>query len=102
MVEVILRADPFDYAGKCPVKVTFSGRISVAGGSGQVSYKFLRSDGASAPVHSLSFSQAGSQDIQETWTLGGDGSQFSGWESIEIFDPASMVSSQAKFKISCT
>src|SRR5580658_4549329 len=40
VVEAILRADPFNYSGPCPVTIKFTGRISTAGGSGVVSYKF--------------------------------------------------------------
>src|SRR5262245_60160477 len=40
VVEAILRADPFEHNGPCPVTITFSGRISVVGGIGTVSYKF--------------------------------------------------------------
>jgi hypothetical protein len=101
VVEVFLRADPFDYVGPCPVAVTFSGRISAVGGSGRVSYKFLRSDGASAPVQTLSFTSPGSQDLNETWTLGGAGFNYSGWQSLHIFEPEEMTSEQAHFRIQC-
>jgi hypothetical protein len=102
VVELVLRADPFDYVGSCPVQITFSGRVSVAGGAGTVAYKFLRSDGASAPVQTLTFEGPGSQDIQDTWTLGTAGFQFNGWESVEILDPENLVSNRAEFKLSCT
>jgi hypothetical protein len=101
IVETFLRADPFDYVGTCPVTITFSGRISVAGGSGTVSYKFLRSDGASAPIQTLNFNGSGSQDISETWQIAGSGMNYSGWEAIQIFDPQQMTSDRANFKIQC-
>jgi hypothetical protein len=102
VIEVFLRADPFDYTGPCPTKITFSGRISVVGGAGPVSYKFLRNDGASAPVESLYFEGPGSKDIGETWTLGGSAlPTYSGWEAVQIFDPQEMKSNQAPFKIRC-
>ncbi len=99
IVEVMLRADPFDYSGPCPVTITFSGRISVAGGAGTVSYKFIRSDGASAPIQTLQFTEAGSKDVSDTWYLGGSGS---GWEAIKTFDPQGVESSHADFKIQCS
>jgi hypothetical protein len=99
LVEVILRADPFDYSGVCPVKVTFSGRISVAGGSGNVSYRFLRSDNASAPVQALTFTGSGSQDVSTTWTLSGS---YSGWQAIEVLDPEGRQSDKATFTITCS
>lgn len=103
VVEVILRADPAEYVGPCPVTITFSGRISVAGGGGTVSYKFLRNDGASAPVQTLVFDSPGSKDVMDTWTLGGDSLQsYSGWQAIQIFDPEERTSNEAAFSITCT
>jgi hypothetical protein len=101
VAEVILRADPFDYKGPSPAKIKFSGRISVIGGNGIVSYKFLRSDGASAPIETLKFDAPGSKDVSTTWTLGGPGSTYSGWQSIKIFEPQEMESERANFKIQC-
>jgi len=102
IVEVFLRADPFNYSGPCPVKITFSGRISVAGGGGDVTYKFLRSDGASAPVQTLHFDESGSKDISTTWTLGASGRSFEGWQVIETFDPQGREWDPAAFQIHCS
>jgi hypothetical protein len=101
IVEVFLRADPFDYAGACPVMITFSGRISVAGGGGTVAYKWIRNDGASAPVETLTFAGPGSQDINTTWYIGDAGMNYSGWQAIEILDPQALTSDHAEFKIQC-
>jgi hypothetical protein len=98
VVETFLRADPFNYDGPCPVTIKFSGRISVAGGSGTVAYKILRSDGASAPVKSITFSGPGGQDLESTWQLG---ASYSGWQQIQILDPAEEVSEKAEFTIQC-
>lgn len=101
IVEASLRADPFDHSGPCPVKINFSGRISAVGGGGTVSYRFLRSDGASAPIQTLTFDSPGSKDVNVTWTLGGPGFTFSGWESIKIIEPQESESNRATFKIQC-
>lgn len=101
IVEVILRADPYNYTGPCPVKITFSGRISVAGGSGTVSYKFIRSDRASAPIQTLQFNLSGSKDVSTTWYIGGSNMQYSGWEAIKTFDPQEVESQHAAFNIQC-
>ncbi len=97
VVEVFLRAEPFDFRGNCPVVIRFSGRISVTGGGGTVTYRFVRSDGASAPVKTHLFERPGSVDIEETWTRG----EGLGWEQIEILDPQPLASAQATFAITC-
>ena len=101
VLEAALRADPFDFAGSCPAKIEFSGRISVIGGAGTVSYRFLRSDGASAPVQTLVFDGPGSKDVSTTWQLGGAGSSVSGWEAIKVLEPTEIESNHATFKIKC-
>ena len=102
VVETFLRADPFDHNGPCPVTIKFSGRISVVGGSGTVAYKFLRSDGASAPVESLVFDSPGSKDVSTTWTLGGAAlPTFSGWQALQVLDPQETRSNEARFTIRC-
>ncbi|HEB58440.1 MAG TPA: hypothetical protein ENJ01_04395 [Gammaproteobacteria bacterium] len=99
ILELNVRARPASYRGKCPVTIRFRGRISVAGGGGLVSYKFQRSDGASAPVQSITFNQPGSKTVTTTWQLG---KSFQGWQAIETFDPQAKVSPRAQFKIICT
>lgn len=104
VIEVRLRADPSNYTGSCPVRIQFSGRISVVGGSGTVSYRFLRSDGASAPVQTIRFDGPGSRDIETTWTLGAATPRFqpySGWQAIKILEPAEIESNQAGFRLHC-
>lgn len=102
VIEVFVRADPFDYTGDCPVKIRFSARISVLGGSGKVTYRWIRSDGANAPIRTLEFTESGSKDIESTWTLGGPNlSEYSGWKAIRILEPNNMTSDQAEFEIHC-
>ncbi|MDE3100110.1 MAG: hypothetical protein KGJ88_11615 [Verrucomicrobiota bacterium] len=97
VIEAWLRADPFDYTGPCPVTIHFTGRISVVG-SGTVTYRFGRSDGASARVQTLTFANSGSKNVSTTWALG---KSYSGWESIMILDPQTTSSRHANFKIQC-
>ena len=100
--EALLRADPFSYSGACPIRITFSGRISVSRGSGTVSYRFIRSDGASAPVQVLTFTGPGSKDVTNTWQLGGPGFTYSGWEALRVMDPQQVDSDQATFRVVCS
>src|SRR5262252_9043833 len=61
VVENVVQVDQPTYHGSCPVKLTFSGRIAVSGGAGIVSYRFVRSDNASAPAQTVTFTRPGSQ-----------------------------------------
>ncbi len=90
-------ADPPNYSGPCPGTITFRGAIA-ASGPCDVSYKFIRSDGATAPVQALHFAAAGSRQVNETWTIG---MNYSGWEAIQILSPAELQSNQAPFQITC-
>ena len=103
VADVSLKADPSNYAGPCPVTIRFSGGISVASGSCNVSYKFLRSDGVPAPLQTLTFKSQGSKDVSTTWKLGrADLSRiYDGWMSIQIVEPKEIASKRASFKIQC-
>ncbi len=101
IIELGARASERTYRGPCPVTLRFRGRISVAGGAGTVSYKWQRSDGASAPLETIDFSRPGTEDIESTWRIGGPGMRYEGWKQIETFDPASQTSNRASFSIQC-
>jgi hypothetical protein len=96
------RVDPFTGSVDCPVTVHFSGRISVSRGSGTVSYRWVRSDGARGPVESLAFTGPGSQTVQTTWTLGAPGAALRHSERIDILEPADSPDSEdAAFDLTC-
>lgn len=96
-----LSAAPTNYSGNCPAKITFTGKIT-AKKAGKVQYKFIRSDGAIAPVQTLEFAAPGAKEVETTWTLGGPNlPSYSGWEAIEIVHPASFQSNKAHFKVRC-
>jgi hypothetical protein len=96
VIEAILRADPSDYTGPKPARIQFHGRISAVGGSGTVSFRFIRSDGASAPVQTVTFDGPGSKDVATEWQLSGD---YQGWEAIKTIDPQALESEHATFKV---
>lgn len=102
VIETSVRADPFRGSVSCPVEIRFSGRISVAGGGGTVTYRWIRSDGASAPVQTLSFEGPDSKDIETTWTRSGDpAAAIAGWQAIEIIEPRASNSRRAPFDLVC-
>lgn len=96
-----LGAAPANYTGACPAKITFTGKIT-AKKAGKVQYKFIRSDGAFAPIQSLEFAAPGAKEVETTWTLGGPSlPSYSGWQAIELVYPTSFTSNKAHFKVRC-
>ena len=100
-----LRATPETYSGPCPATIKFQGKITVTNITRpplKVQYKFIRSDGAFAPVHTLTFERDGSKPVSDTWTLGGPGlPAYEGWEAIKVVYPRDVESNKANFKIEC-
>lgn len=100
-----LEADPKHYEGACPTTIKFHGSIET-NGPGTVKYIFERSDGGiDTIVKSISFPGAPFHlPIPDTtWTLGGPGMTYSGWERIKILSPnAGFLSNKAPFRIKCT
>jgi len=104
VVEVVLKADDARRSGPCPVTFNFTGYISTDGPA-NVQYTFTRSDGASGPVQTLYFKEAGTQRVSTNWTLG-DASSLSfyeGWQAIKILSPSEMESSHetGSFTMKC-
>ncbi|MCP3898264.1 MAG: hypothetical protein GY707_00865 [Desulfobacteraceae bacterium] len=93
-----LTAHPSKFSGKCPALITFKGKITVRE-PGRVQYKFIRSDGANAPVQTLNFQKAGSMAVSTTWQIGRN---YTGWEAIQIVYPMQVQSNRANFRINCT
>lgn len=100
-IEATLRADPFSGGTSCPVTIAFSGRISMIHGSGTVSYRFVRSDGATGPVETVTFTAPGSKEVSSTWSRGGPGERLVGWEQLVILSPVATESNRATFDLTC-
>ena len=96
-ITATLRAIPATYTGKCPRTIRFAGNISVTEPA-KVQYRFIRSDGASAPVQTLVFSAPGTKAVGTAWQLGKD---YDGWEAIEVLYPQPVTSNHADFKLRC-
>jgi len=101
VVEANLIAEPAEYSGRCPATVTFRGRISAVGGSGVVSYRFVRSDGGSGAIETLAFDEPGSQEVSTSWTLGSSDDKYEGWVTLEIFDPETLTTDRTAFAVNC-
>jgi hypothetical protein len=101
-----LTATPANYSGACPTVIKFTGTVSATNWSAtalkQVQFKFTRSDGALSPTQTLDFSSGpSSRPVSTTWTLGGPGMNYSGWEAIHIVYPQALDSNHADFAIKC-
>ena len=99
-----LEAQPRTYKGPCPVVIKFLGSIETAGPSA-VKYVFDRNDGGidTADRHFTSVAPF-HQPVDTTWSLGGPGMHYAGWEQIRIQLPtasAGFTSNKAAFEITC-
>jgi len=72
----------------------------MSGGPLDVTYRWIRSDNATAPTHTLHFAGTGPQrqTVTDTWTLGAN---YNGWEAIQILTPGSTQSNHATFTLTC-
>jgi hypothetical protein len=87
----------------CPFTVNFVGHIT-ANGRGRVRYTFVRSDGATGPIETLDFEDAGTKSVRTTWTLGSSGSsRRTGWQAIKIVSPNEIESNtkDGSFVVDC-
>ena len=100
VTNVSLTADPVKFRGPCPKSINFGGQITVDG-PGTVCYNFLRSDGAMAPVETLTFEAAGTRSVKTSWTLGPFSQPFPGWQAIQVLSPNPMESKKAGFELIC-
>jgi hypothetical protein len=100
-----LKAIPETYSGPCPTTIKFQGSITVTNLTRpplKVQYKFIRSDGAFAPVNNIHFERNGSKPVSTTWTIGGPGlPAYEGWQAIKVVYPQDVESNRANFKIEC-
>lgn len=100
-----LKADSDTYTGQCPATIKFFGKITVTNISNpplKVQYKFIRNDGAHAPVNTIIFDKDGSKMVNTTWTLGGSElPEYKGWQAIKVVYPQDVESNKANFKIKC-
>lgn len=93
---------PKEYLGPCPGTIAFHGTIT-ATGTGEVTYRFVRSDGETGPAMTMRFDEPGPKELSTTWTLGGaDAAAFEGWVSVQVLSPNALESTKAEFKLICT
>jgi hypothetical protein len=94
-------ANPQHYVGTCPGVIHFRGAITVRRPT-TVRYRWTRSDGATAPIQSLTFTAPGTKTVADTWTLGGASlPHYSGWEAVSVLVPNALTSNHANFTLRC-
>ncbi len=101
VTRVYATVSPKNYSGKCPFKFNFTGYITT-NGKGTVKYKWIRKDGAIAPVKTIYFSKAETKKVTSSWYLGGAGKVYKNyWEAVQILSPNSITSNKALFSLYC-
>lgn len=90
-------AGPLSYRGPCPVTIKFAGRVG-SSESGQIQYRFVRSDRAITPIAAITVEAGRPQVVETTWTLSGN---VAGWMEVEILYPRSLKSNRVEFKVEC-
>ncbi len=102
-ISATLSAVPPSFTGRCPAHINFEGQITT-NAAADVTYTFIRSDGATGPNFTLHFAGPGSQAVHTDWTLGGfpELPNYSGWEAVKILSPGALQSNHATFTVTCT
>jgi|688.fasta_scaffold520798_1 hypothetical protein len=93
----IASVNPVAHQGACPFMFKFEGIIS-SPTPAVVKYRWIRSDGAIAPVQTVAFERAGRMPVFDTWTIG---RTYMGWEALQLYTPNGFVSNKAVFKLRC-
>jgi WD40 repeat protein/predicted chitinase len=108
IASIDLNSDPSTYDGRCPVTIKFKGTISVAGRSGKVKYKFVRSDGTETLPEELVFDGPGLKEVSTTREVfysgvnrAGKPLSTDGWVKLQILEPFAMESKEASFTVKC-
>ena len=101
VTKVYATVSPKSYKGKCPFKFNFTGYITT-NGKGTVKYKWIRKDGAIAPVKTIYFAKSETKKVTTSWYLGGAGKIYKNyWEAVQILSPNSITSNKALFSLYC-
>lgn len=103
VLSVFVSVSPRSFKGECPKKFVFTGRITVKG-SGELRYKWLRSDNTEFREKTLVFEGNGRHTgiVTTSWTLGATGKHYTGrWQALDVTYPVKKVSGKAYFSLIC-
>src|SRR5215212_1323294 len=107
VVGLVLTADPAAHVGPCPLEITFSAAITVAGGTGTATYHWVSSDGDTSPTKTVEVREGHPMNVSSTWTVDpAHNPTHAGWSRIELVGPhtsapASVESAEAQFAFTC-
>ncbi|MEU1881214.1 hypothetical protein ABZ470_28245 [Streptosporangium sp. NPDC020072] len=98
--------DAPDYSGRCPMTLTFTGKVSVSRVPTEVKYEWTDNDGGRSQVGTLTFTgQPGTKDVTPyTVPISGNGDAVTvkGWGALRIISPkATPESAKADFTVKC-
>lgn len=100
--EVSLQLTPENYAGPCPATISLSGNIVVVGGSGSITYRFVRSNGSPSSNKTLIVDSPGTKEVTSVWRFGGRINHNPlGTFYLEVLSPQQKKSNAVKFNIKC-
>ena len=94
-ISATLAAQPADYSGKLPATIAFNGTITVDGPC-DVTYRFVRSDGAIMLTDILHFDEAGTKPVQDSWLIK---QATAGWMMLKVEAPLATDSGRAEFEV---
>jgi hypothetical protein len=99
VIKVSAFVKPVHYAGKCPKRFEFVGKITV-NRPGVVKYRWIRSDGATTPVKTIRFLKRGirTRTVTNYWQLSNPGKK---WQAIRVLAPNVIQSNRAVFTLKC-
>ncbi|HEY3350452.1 MAG TPA: CARDB domain-containing protein [Thermoanaerobaculia bacterium] len=105
VTSVSLSVSPTSSRGPCPVKFTFTGKVTL-NGRGEFRYKWERSDGAvdTTGPHTAAYDGTHPAIVTETWTLGAvmpAFHPFHGSVTLHVLAPNDVSSKPAPFTLDC-
>jgi serine/threonine protein kinase len=92
---VTAHVSPIPSDPRCPKTFSFFAEI-IASGPGTATYRWERSNGDLGSLKSITFNQAGTKEVTDSWVLEDPGSY---WIRVRVQEPNVVVSNQATFNL---
>jgi hypothetical protein len=97
VARVELSADVGTFSARCPITIDFTGRIDVESGTGEVIYRWLRSDGFMEPTsvgdrETVAVDGPGTVLVTDEWTANIPVGEVARTNVLEVLEPRNMKS----------